>query len=219
MLKSKKSYLKRIVACICALVSLCPVLLASGGCNHIFNDPSDDHYTTMEVKNRIAHFSFEYRTYYHTTDGPDIVDDEYFRFTYVTIAASKKTMPHPDPEGSGQTVNMKYTPAFITIQIGYAMDRPYSSAHDRIENHIKNWGTWPNFKLFERKTIVISGKEAEMASYQVDGMLGPKLLYQADVAFDYNWEKWDIHLEADITLAESVQEDLDHIIRTFKILE
>jgi hypothetical protein len=217
------SYYKKIFIHLSLIIFACLGLLVLGGCDKPapVNDQSDDHFTTVEVKNKIAHFSFEYRTYYHEIEGPYIIDDNNFQFTALTIAASKKTMPGPNPEPgkSGETVDMSYTPAFIKFNVGNALNRPYVFAPDRVENSIRSFGRWPNFLRLERKTVTISGTKAEMGSFQVDGFIaGPKMLYQAEVAFDYNDKKWDISLQADIALTEAVKADLEHILNTFKII-
>lgn len=222
-LKSRKVYSKGVFISLSLVFFIGLSLLCPAGCSRpeSSTDTSDDGFKIMEVKNKIAHFSFEYRTYYHEIEDPNIVDDSSFRFTSLTIAASKKTvqMPNPEPGKSGDTVEMSYTPASIYFNIGNALKLPYRFATERIDNSIISWGTWPNFELFERKSIMISGQQAEMASYQVDGILVPKLLFQADVAFDYNGQAWDLQARSDIALAESVKDDLEHIIKTFKILD
>jgi hypothetical protein len=198
------------------------VLLA--GCDSPFPTPahSDNEFTTMEVKNKIAHFSFEYRNYYHVGDAPYIMDDKYFRFTAMSISAPTTTMPEPIPEPgkAGEMVEMSYTPASIGFLVSNSLNRPYVFAADRIENSVKSLVKWPHFIILERKTITISGIPAEMMSYKIDGVFyGPKLLYQTDIAFDYAEKKWDIDLSADIALTDMVKEDLQHVIDTFKILE
>jgi hypothetical protein len=115
---------------------------------------------------------------------------------------------------------MSYTPASISINVGNALKVPFRSAQERIEYVIQSGEKWPNFKLIERRPVTISGIQGEMVFYEVDGfMVGPKMLYQADAAFDYNGQAWDFELEADISLADTVKADFLHVIETFKILD
>lgn len=204
------------------LVIVLVILISSlfPACNRNGSDPSDDHFKTMEVKNKVAHYSFEYRTYYHI-NGPWVDDNQYRKITSMSISAPKKTMPAPNPElgKASETVSMSYTPAFIEMIVGNTFNRPYITAKETIDNSIRAWGRWEHFKLLERKTVLISGIQGEMASYEVDGFVGPKLLYQSDLAFDHSGMEWYLRLKADVSLADIVKEDLQHIIDTFKILD
>jgi hypothetical protein len=197
------------------------VFTLSAGCSLIISKPSDNQFKIMEVKNNIARFSFKYRTYYHEADAPYIIDDKYFRFTALTIAASPKTIsePNPEPGKASETADMSYAPASIRVLVSNAINQPFRPAQDRISNHLTSWSRWSKFKLLERKDILISGIQGEMAAYEVDGLIGPKLLYQSDVAFDYDDQEWNLHLEADVALTDIVKEDLQLVIDTFKILE
>jgi hypothetical protein len=209
----------RISVFVIILVTLISSIFSA--CDQNGSDPSDDHFRTMEVKNKVAHFSFEYRTYYHDIDGPWVDDNEYRKITYVDILASKKTIPAPNPQPgeAGETVNMSYTPAVIGVNVGNALNVPFRPFQERISSHLTSWSRWEHFKLLERKNVMISGIQGEMAAYEVDGLIGPKLLYQSDVAFDYNGQEWDINLKADVSLTDNVKEDLQHVIDTFKILQ
>jgi hypothetical protein len=209
---------RKVFWMISMLTSVASLLI---GCSQNLADVSDDHFRTMEVKNKIAYFSFEYRTYYHDTDGPWVDDNEHFKMTYVDILASKLTMPAPNPElgNAGETVRMSYTPASIGFLVSDALNRPFRPAQDRILNRITSWSRWEHFKLLEKKTILVSGIQGEMASYEVDGLIGPKLLYQSNIAFDYNGKEWNINVMADIALTKIVEDDVQHVIDTFKILD
>lgn len=213
-----------------AIASCRPVVIAfvmfsllvslSSACDLNSSGSSEDQFKTMEVNNKIAHFSFEYRTYYSDIDGPWVDDNKYRQITYMDILAPKKNIqaPNPEPEKAGKTVEMKYTPASIGITIGNALNRQFSPAQERISNALQSWSRWDNYKFIDRKSVMVSGIQGEMATYEVDGLIGPKLLYQSDVAFDYGGKEWDIHLEADVSLTDMVKEDFQHVIDTFKIL-
>jgi hypothetical protein len=192
--------------------------LVLSACN---NSESTSEYKTLTVQNYVANFSFEYRAYYNDLDGPHIVDDASYRFTNVDILAPKahQTIGNPEPNGSG-TVEMEYVPAHINIRASDAIKNPDRPAAVRINDSITNWGKWPNFQLLEKFNLSVSGIQAELIAYQVDGFfVGPDLKYCAQVSFDYNGLQWDIEAEADINMSETVRTDFDHVIETFKILE
>jgi len=200
------------------LILVAVIVCLPAGCSNPFTASSDT-FSRMEVNNKIAHFSFEFRNYYSDKDGPYVVDDQYSRFTSMTVLASKKSMEMPDPDpGSDKTVNMQYTPASIHFLVGNAVRNPMNAV-DRIDNIIRSCSRWENFELLERKSIEISVTKAEMVIYQVDGFWGPKLLYRSDIAFDYGGKEWDIRLESDIALADVAKGDLEHVIRTFRVLD
>lgn len=179
-------------------------------------------YKSLTVKNYIAGFSCEYRAYYNDLGGPHIVDDAAHKYTYVRILAPKTYMPmfNPEPGGNGGTVRVEHIPAFIDIIAADAGKYPDSPAATRIEETLSDSSKWPNFKLLERSMVTVAGVEAELVAYQVDGFfVPPPLLYEAQVSFDHNGIQWDIVAKADMDMSETVRADIDHIIKTFLILE
>jgi hypothetical protein len=201
------------------LSTLLIVLLALSACcgGNSVND-----WKTLTVTNYIAGFSCEYRAYYDSLDGPQIVDSTAHRFTYVYILAPKKHMQIADPEpgGGGDTVQMKYVPASLHMRVADGSRYPDSPAVARIEESLKDWGAWPNFELLEQSAVTVAGIEAELIAYQVDGFFaGPALEYRVRVSFDHEGLHWDIDASADIDMAEMVRQDFNHVIETFEILE
>ena len=182
---------------------------------------SPSEYKTLTVRNYIANFSFEYRAYYNDLDGPGIEDSASNRFTYVDILAPKtyETMGNPEPGGDG-TVDMTYVPAYIEISAADAQKYPTRPAAVRINDSISNWGKWPHFQLLEHSNVTVSGVQAELIAYQVDGFfVGPDLEYCTKLSFDYNGLQWDIESEAGINMSAMIRADFDHVVETFKILE
>ena len=182
---------------------------------------SPSEYKTLTVKNHIANFSLEYRAYYNDLDGPHIVDSTTDRFTAVDILAPKtyETMGNPEPGGGG-IVDMTYVPAHINIRASDVTKNPERPAAVRINDSISGWGKWPHFQLLERSNVTVSGVQAELIAYQVDGFfVGPDLEYCTKLSFDYNGLQWDIESEAGINMSAMIRADFDHVVETFKILE
>jgi hypothetical protein len=212
MIKRRKSFLMILMAMSMLLI----LSMALASC-----EDSGTGYKTMTVKNRIANFSFEYRSFYKDVEGPYVLDSSAHRFTGVSVLASKKTAPVPNPEPGGDgTVGMEYVPAFIEVRAADAAKYPDLPAKVRIDGLLESESTWPNYKLMERTTVVVAGVEAELVAFQVDGFFGPPpMLYKALVYFDLDGIYWDIDVEGELEMAEIMRADLDHVLQTFKILE
>lgn len=201
------------------LVSL--ILVALTSCQG-----SDNDYKTMVVKNRIASFSFEYRSYYRDKEGPDIVERPDFQYAYVYMLtrAKERTMANPEPGGKGKPVAMSYVPASIHILVDnkFLLHSKYSpTAHERIENSISSWSKWKHFKLMERSKVMVAGIEAELIAYEIDSIFSSwPLEYCVEIAFDHEGLCWEIEATSrDPELHEVVRQDVEHLIATFKILE
>ena len=194
------------------LLVLLSALLLLGGCS-----VSDDSYKTMNVKTKIVSFSFEYRAYYRDVEGPEVFDGD---SVYVHLIAPKKEMsfPNPEPGGKPDTVQLEYVPAYIGVA-AYNQEGSGPSAAERIERVLSSEARWPDFKLLERSTITVDGIQAELIAYQTNEMVGPPVVYMADVYFDYGEFTWAFDAKADLDLAETVRADLGYVLQTFKILE
>jgi hypothetical protein len=215
MIKRRKSFLMILMAMPMLLIRS----MALTSCKD--SGTSGTGYKTMTVKNRIANFSFEYRSFYKDVDGPRVEDSSAHRFTVVYVLASKKTAPMPNPEPGGDgTVGMEYVPASIEVGAADAAKYPDLPAKVRIDGLLESVSTWPHYKLLERTTVVVAGAEAELVAFQVDGFFGlPPMIYKALVSFDLDGIQWDIDVEAELEMAEIMRADLDHLLQTFKILE
>lgn len=182
---------------------------------------SDNDYKTMTVKNRIAHFSFEYRAYYHDIEGPRVVESATYRFTFVHIFSPQKErkVANPEPGSKGEGIDMSYTPAFMDVRAADASFY-HSPASTRIENSLNSWTRWENFKLLERSPVVVAGIEAELIAYQIDSIFPTwPLEYHIEISFDYGGLQWDIEANTDLDMQEMLRSDVEHIIATFKIIE
>jgi hypothetical protein len=187
---------------------------------------SDDDYRTIVVNNDVAGFSFEYRAYYHDIDGPSVVEESDYQFTYIYVLARTKERPmvNPEPGSEGDTVAMSYVPASMHVLVSnqLLMHSKYSwTASERIENSISSWSRWKNFKLLERTTVVVAGIEAEMIAYEIDSIFSSwPLEYHIEIAFDREGICWDIEATCrDTDLRDMLVQDVEHVISTFKILE
>jgi hypothetical protein len=187
---------------------------------------SDDDYRTMVVNNDVAGFSFEYRAYYHDRDGPYVVEQSDFQFTYIYVLARTKERPmaNPEPGSEGDTVAMSYVPASINIRVSnqLLMQSKYSrTAVERIENSISSWSRWENFNLLERSKVVVAGIEAEFIAYEIDSIFSSwPLEYHIEIAFDHEGICWDIEATCrDTDLREMLRQDIEHLVSTFVILE
>lgn len=183
---------------------------------------SGDGYKTLKVENYIAHFSCEYPDYYNDMEGPNIVDKTAHKYTYVNVFAPKKYKQtyYQGPGSTGGEVVFEYIPATIGIKAADANTYPEWPASDRIEESINDWGKWPNFKLLERTAVMVSGIQAELIAYEVDGfIMEPPILYKVEVSFDHNGLQWDISAKGGIDTADMLRADFDHVIETFRILE
>ena len=187
-------------------------LLLLGACS-----VSDDSYKTMNVKNKIASFSFEYRAYYREVEGPEVLGGD---SVYVNLIAPKKRMsfPNPEPGGKPDTVSLEYVPAYIGVA-AYNPEVSGLTAAERIERVLYTEARWPDFKLLERSNVIVAGIQAELIAYQTNQIVGPPVVYMADVYFDYGGFTWAFDVKADLDLAETVRADFDHVLQTFKILE
>lgn len=194
------------------LLVLLSALLLLGACS-----VSDDSYKTMNVKTKIASFSFEYRAYYRDVEGPEVFDGD---SVYVNIMASKKEMsfPNPEPGGKPGTVLLEYVPAYIGVA-AYNQEGSGPSAAERIERVLSTEAKWPDFKLLERSAVTVDGIQGELIAYQTNEIIGPPVVYMANVYFDYGEFTWSFDAGADLDLAETVRADFDHVLQTFKILE
>jgi len=115
---------------------------------------------------------------------------------------------------------VEYVPASISLGAADASKYPDRSATARIEESLRDWGTWPNFKLLERSTATVAGIQAELIAYEVDGWFaGAAIEYRVKVSFDHSGLHWDIDASADIDMADVVRADFNHVIETFEILE
>ena len=187
---------------------------------------SDDDYRTMVVDNRIAGFSFEHRAYYHDRDGPYVVEESDYQFTYIYVLARTKERPmaNPEPGNEGDTVAMSYVPASISVSASnqLLMQSKYSwTAAERIENSISSWSRWKNFKLLEQSKVMVAGIEAEFIAYEIDSIFSSwPLEYHIEIAFDHEGICWDIEATCrDTDLREMLIQDVEHVISTFEILE
>ena len=194
------------------LLVLVSALLLLGACS-----VSDDNYKTMNVKTRIASFSFGYRAYYRDVEGPKVLGGD---SVYVNILAPQKKMsfPNPEPGGKSDTVSLEYVPAYIGVA-AYNPEASGLSAAERIERALYTEAKWPAFRLLERSTVTVDGIQGELIAYQTNEMVGPPVVYMADVYFDYGGFTWAFDAKADLDLAETVRADLDYVLQTFKILE
>jgi len=194
------------------LLVLLSALLLLGACS-----VSDDSYKTMNVKTKIASFSFEYRAYYRDVEGPKVLDRG---SVYVNLIAPQKKMafPNPEPGGKPDTVSLEYVPAYIGVA-AYNPEVSGLSAAESIERVLSTEANWPDFKLLERSAVTVDGIQAELIAYQTNEIIGPPVVYMADVYFDYGGFTWAFDAKADLDLAETVRADFDYVLQTFKILE
>ncbi len=179
-----------------------------------------DSYRVMTVKNRIAGFSFEYRAYYNDLDGPSVQDTAARKFTYVTVLAPKNHMRtvNPMPGGKQDTVVIEYTPASIEVSAA-DYNKYHISAHEYLQASLSGAQKWPNFKLLEQYTTTVGGVQAEVIVYQVDGIFGPPLKFNAAAYWQNGDLVWSIEADAEIGMADTVRSDFDHVLQTFKILD
>jgi hypothetical protein len=187
---------------------------------------SDNDYKTMVIKNEVAVFSFEYRSYYHDKEGPEIVQQSDHMFIYVDILArtKKRTMANPEPGRKGNPVPMSYVPAFINVRVSNKLlmnSKYFMTASERITNSIESWSKWENFKLLEQSEVTVAGIEAELIAYEIDSIFSSwPLEYRVEIAFDYQGLCWDIEAtNRDPDMNEILRKDIDHVLQTFKIFE
>ena len=178
---------------------------------------SDDSYKTMNVKTKIASFSFEYRAYYRDVEGPEVLDRG---SVYVNLIAPEKEMSFPnlEPGGKPDTVSLKYVPAYIGVA-AYNPEVSGLTAAERIERVLYTEARWPDYRLLERSAVIVDGIQAELIAYQTNQIIGPRVVYMAKVYFDYGGFTWAFDAKADHDLAETVRADFNHVLKTFKILE
>ena len=126
--------------------------------------------------------------------------------------------PNLEPGGKPDTVSLEYVPAYIGVA-AYNPAASGLSAAERIERVLYTEARWPDFKLLERSNVIVAGIQAELIAYQTNQIVGPPVVYMADVYFDYGGFTWAFDVKADLDLAETVRADFDHVLQTFKILE
>jgi len=169
------------------------------------------------VDNGIAHYSLSYPTRYNKY-GPNISSLGSCR---LSLSADRTTtkIPNPDPNKTG-FVSTSYVPAAITVDSYLPVDERHALA--QLEFILEDEGEEKSFQLVDRSTIEISGITAQQAVYYTSGLLPfkgtPSRLIRA-IYFDHNGYVWEISYFSEASMEETVDEDFEYVLSTFKILE
>lgn len=208
LIKRKSIHLK-ILVCGLILSTLC--LLS---CNTSNNTTTTK---TVTVDKGVAHYSLSYPTRYNKY-GPNISSLGSCR---LSLSADRTTIkiPNPDPNKTGY-VNTSYVPAAITIDIYKPVEN--RNALDQLEYILEDESEEKSFQLVDRSTIEISGITAQQAVYYTSGLLPfkgtPSRLIRA-IYFDHNGYVWEMSYFSEASMEETVEEDFEYVLSTFKILE
>jgi len=217
------------------------VLISAPGCTkpdtsskgiEFYEEDTGEGYITMTVITDNYSFSFEYSTFYERREPRNTRPEYTLTHTYTFLTAPKAKVDLVLPSGSNKvrTRTVTFIPASIVIDIyDPTLDgriESYNST-ERMNKHLVGEADFDNFRLIERSLITVSGIEAEYAEWEVGWFnLFPKtsgeppLEYRWSIYFDHKDMIWWIRgLSSGPEYKDRIKADLDHIVKTFKILD
>jgi hypothetical protein len=130
------------------------------------------------------------------------------------------TMPNPDPNKTG-SVKAWHAPAGITISVHEPVDGRDAKA--QLEFIVENNDDDSNFQLVDRSTVEVAGITAQQATYYASGPLlfkgAPGRLIRT-IYFDHGGYVWKMEsFSEEVSISETVAEDFEYVLSTFRILE
>ena len=174
-----------------------PILLLICGC-------TTNEYQKITVTKEDISFSFEYPATYQNHD------ETYFSITLL--------------RWDGETLAWDYSNfnTVFSIQI-FDQTEEFPDAASYLDACLTNYSEAPDYELFERSKILLSGVEGEFISYKARaGLSGeyinPKTSYFREIYLDYGDKRWVISIDCYQEMVEQVTEEFDHIIKTFRFL-
>jgi hypothetical protein len=161
-------------------------------------------YKTFTLTEGIAHYSFEYRTYYKINGVPSIENS--------FSAASLK----------GPIVNKVKSYTQIVIQV-WVPDQRYPNAESVLAGDMKNRSPAIESDILDQSNLLIGGVPAKQLVFSERDIGLPFLgilekYYNVDrrIYFDHKGLVWRIYITSDSSTAEADKADFDYILQTFK---
>jgi hypothetical protein len=184
-------------------------------------------YRTITEKDRLCSFSFEFSDFYEVTKPSMVTKRTMYKFVDMYLLAPKKTtsmlLPGFETNSGASTNVITYTPA--SIEISKTIDWGAASIH--VDELLRDVSTWPRFILLERNPVIVDGFPGEQIVYVNDTLLpfpsgsgeGRPLQIIRAIYFNVGNDVWTIEAESEMSMADQVKADFEHIIQTLKILD
>ena len=184
-----------------------------------------DGYTSLTMKQGIAHFSFEY---------PEQYKGYWWSKFYGWRNAPDEALIHTEVKliGRSHRSTLPQKPYIVTYISPNA--EGYNSAQHVAEEYLKYARKDPNFQLLEETPVMISGEEGYKVVYNFTplvygppfpiGQVPPPPPPEAtpgvmrQVFFISGDLEWRIRMFSPKDIAEATEAEFDHILQTFKIL-
>lgn len=175
------------------------------GCDNL----KETTYKTFTLAKGIAHYSFEYRTYYKPKN-PSTSDDKY---SGVAL--------------DGPIINdiKSYTQIYVQVWVPSSGRFIPPDAKTMLEGDLKMRSEVFESKILDQSELTIDLVLAEQLVYS-ERDIGPPLLGIREkyyivtrrVYFDHNRLIWRITMASDSSTAEADKADFEHLLKTFKFL-
>lgn len=165
-------------------------------------------YQKIMVTKKDITFSFEYPATYQNHD------ETKFSITFL--------------RWDGDTLAPDYSNINTAFSINiYNQTEEFPNATSYLDRCLTNYSDAPDYELFERSKILLSGVGGEFVSYKMRSghpsgggeYLDPKTSYFREVYLDYRDKQWVISIDCYQEMIEQVTEEFDHIIKSFKFLD
>jgi hypothetical protein len=126
------------------------------------------------------------------------------------------------PNGKTITIDPSNINTGLNIYV-YDTTSEYPNAKTYLDKCLQGYSISPNYELFERSPIVLSGVESEFVSYKVKSGLSGEYLdsqvsYYREVYLDYKDKIWVIGAFCYKEMTSQVENEFSQIISSFKFL-
>lgn len=203
-----------------ALISLAIMIVTAGAAYWVY-----DEYLLkikhVEIDNAVAHYSFDYPNIKYKYHNSGVLEFGGYPSTQTALYAKWDKMPVSQDSSKNSLGLVAACPAAIGMDVYHPSQVDERNVKEQMEFILGKKSERASFELLELSQITISGIEAEQAIYYDApfGFMGIGKEYFRDIYFDYNGYIWLIYMESELSIVDTVKEDFEFVIGTFKILE